>query len=87
MHYYKNEDVKTQEKFCEHTKTNVEITIYFIMFSSLMIRPRVRRIMIIARSANMRANGANTDKREKLQNKSSELLLQRIYLLLYLIYL
>ena len=23
MHYFKNEDVKTQEKFCEHSKTNV----------------------------------------------------------------
>jgi len=42
-----------------------------------MIKPREKRTTIIARNANMRANGANTDKREKLQNKSLELQLQR----------
>lgn len=27
MHYYKNEDVKTQERFCEHNTTKVMLSI------------------------------------------------------------
>ena len=44
-----------------------------------MIKQRERKIMTIARNANMRANGASTDKPEKLQNKNLEQLLQRKY--------
>jgi len=35
-----------------------------------MIKQKEKRTTIIAKNANMRANGANTDKREKLPSKS-----------------
>ena len=44
-----------------------------------MIKQReiLRKIMIIAKNASMRANGANIEKKEKLQNNNLEQLLQR----------
>ena len=38
-----------------------------------------RKTMIIARNASMRVNGANIEKKEKLQNKNLEQLLQRMH--------
>ena len=35
-----------------------------------MIRQRVKNKIITAKNANMKANGANIDKKEKLQNKN-----------------
>jgi len=35
-----------------------------------MIKQKEKRTMITVKNANMRANGANTDKREKLPSKS-----------------
>lgn len=48
------------------------------MFSLHMIKQREMKIMIIARSASMKANGASTEKREKLQNNNLEQPLQRM---------
>lgn len=39
-----------------------------------MIKQWVIRIRIIARNASMKANGANTERKEKTRNKSSKLL-------------
>ena len=44
----------------------------------IKLKETLKKIMTIAKSANMRANGANIEKREKLQNKNLEQHLQRM---------
>lgn len=72
MNYYKQEEVKQREKECEHTKSRVKL--HKVYINSLhMIKQREIQTLIIVKNANMKANGANIDKREKWLNKNWEL--------------